>query len=538
MYLHPDDPSGLVPAERDACAIICYLNKEGRPTHGNVQRTIEALVKMGHRAGELGGEGDGCGLLTDIPRQLWREVLSGAGHSPELAASPGFALGHLLVPREALDSRPGAAGKDPEAFPGRRGPRPGAAPGAGAQRSPLLLGAPFRAALLAAGPAFRQARQGSRPSLSAAPGDRDRNRRPRRLPLHPGRLLQDPGRSGNAQPLLSGTQAPRLSLGGDHRPQPLLHQHPAHGHARPALQPARPQRRDQHHCPGAGGGAHARDPPAARRQRLAGPQPHPGGADPPARPEPVRGDGHPLPPIVSEMEKMPAERQAGLCLFPAPLSRQRPGSGGDHRAPPGPLRLLRRCHGAAPPVVRRDGEGIFRLLRGGGRPARGDRHRSPSAGARGEDRRCACFPGAGCASWSRKSCGGRSVPCSAAAPIRTPRAKPYSGADSATVRPVAGEGLRPRRRAGAGEPPVRPGLEEQRPAQPARDGAQRRRPHRLPRLRRTPGRPGGGAAEPLGLLQGAGGGGHQPGHRPGARVGTLLHPGLPRPAAEAARRRP
>ena len=52
-----------MPTERDACAIICYLNKGAEPTHGNLQRTIEALVKMGHRAGEIDGEGDGCGVL-------------------------------------------------------------------------------------------------------------------------------------------------------------------------------------------------------------------------------------------------------------------------------------------------------------------------------------------------------------------------------------------------------------------------------------------------------------------------------------------
>jgi glutamate synthase (NADPH) large chain len=93
------DPSGLMPAERDACAIICYLNKAGRPSHGNVQRTIEALVKMGHRAGEINGEGDGCGILTDIPRLLWAEVLSGGGQDAALAQTPGFAVGHFLLER-------------------------------------------------------------------------------------------------------------------------------------------------------------------------------------------------------------------------------------------------------------------------------------------------------------------------------------------------------------------------------------------------------------------------------------------------------
>jgi glutamate synthase (NADPH/NADH) large chain len=111
-----DDPSGLLPPERDACAIIGYFNKAGRPTHGNVQRTIEALVMMGHRAGEIGGEGDGCGVLTDIPRRLWRETLAGAGRPPELAESAGFALGHLLVPKAELAADPALSERILERF--------------------------------------------------------------------------------------------------------------------------------------------------------------------------------------------------------------------------------------------------------------------------------------------------------------------------------------------------------------------------------------------------------------------------------------
>ncbi|MDY0189247.1 MAG: glutamate synthase-related protein [Desulfuromonas sp.] len=95
--------SGLVPEERDACAIIGYFNKSGYPSHSNVQRTIDALIKMGHRAGEIGGEGDGCGLLTDIPRQLWREILEKKGKDPSLVDDDGFAIAHLLVPRQELE---------------------------------------------------------------------------------------------------------------------------------------------------------------------------------------------------------------------------------------------------------------------------------------------------------------------------------------------------------------------------------------------------------------------------------------------------
>ncbi|MRR56340.1 MAG: glutamate synthase [Deltaproteobacteria bacterium] len=102
MNSHWNISKGYLPSEHDGCAIICYCNKVGRPTHGNLQRTIEALVKMGHRAGEINGEGDGCGVLTDIPRLLWREALEEAGRSGDLAESASFALAHLLVPREAL----------------------------------------------------------------------------------------------------------------------------------------------------------------------------------------------------------------------------------------------------------------------------------------------------------------------------------------------------------------------------------------------------------------------------------------------------
>ncbi|MCD6526314.1 MAG: glutamate synthase [Desulfuromonas sp.] len=103
MPIPDPNKSGLIPEERDACAIIGYFNKSGYASHGNVQRTIDALIKMGHRAGEISGEGDGCGILTDIPRRLWRENLEKEGKDPALADNEAFAVGHLLIPREALD---------------------------------------------------------------------------------------------------------------------------------------------------------------------------------------------------------------------------------------------------------------------------------------------------------------------------------------------------------------------------------------------------------------------------------------------------
>lgn len=91
--LHPIDRY-----ERDACALICSVRKGGQPTHGNVKRTIEALGRMGHRSGYIDGEGDGVGILTDIPRDLWAKRLGEAGLRSTLATDRGFWVGHLMIP--------------------------------------------------------------------------------------------------------------------------------------------------------------------------------------------------------------------------------------------------------------------------------------------------------------------------------------------------------------------------------------------------------------------------------------------------------
>ena len=84
--------------EHDSCAIVCNIHKAVRGSHGNVKRTLEALHKMGHRAGDVDGEGDGCGLLTDIPRILWANYLAEAGRPRWLAEDSRFFVGHLLIP--------------------------------------------------------------------------------------------------------------------------------------------------------------------------------------------------------------------------------------------------------------------------------------------------------------------------------------------------------------------------------------------------------------------------------------------------------
>lgn len=91
--LHPLDTQ-----EHDACALICAVRKGGQPTHGNVKRTIEALTRMGHRTGIVDGEGDGVGILTDIPRRLWMKRLAKAGLQEETANDPSFWVAHVMIP--------------------------------------------------------------------------------------------------------------------------------------------------------------------------------------------------------------------------------------------------------------------------------------------------------------------------------------------------------------------------------------------------------------------------------------------------------
>ena len=89
--------------EHDACALIANVRKGGRPTHGNVKRTMAALSRMGHRTGEVAGEGDGCGVLTDLPRAIWTRTLTRIGQPPELANDPHFFVLHAFLPQQNTD---------------------------------------------------------------------------------------------------------------------------------------------------------------------------------------------------------------------------------------------------------------------------------------------------------------------------------------------------------------------------------------------------------------------------------------------------
>jgi len=92
--------------EHDACAIVAAIRKTGEATHGNLKRTMDALSKMGHRSGSVNGEGDGCGLLTDIPRRLWTAYLEDEGKPGWLSEDRRFFVGHLMIPASMKDRSP------------------------------------------------------------------------------------------------------------------------------------------------------------------------------------------------------------------------------------------------------------------------------------------------------------------------------------------------------------------------------------------------------------------------------------------------
>jgi len=90
--------------EHDSCALIANVRKKGGASHGNVKRTIEALMMMSHRSGIVDGEGDGCGVLVDIPRKVWAERLVKAGLFEAVTTHPRFFVGHFMVPRDLGES--------------------------------------------------------------------------------------------------------------------------------------------------------------------------------------------------------------------------------------------------------------------------------------------------------------------------------------------------------------------------------------------------------------------------------------------------
>lgn len=87
--------------EHDSCGIVSIINKNGEPTHKNILDSVDALIKMEHRSGFIDGEGDGCGLLTDIPRSLWEKRFKQADLPANLVYSDQFFIAHLFLPKRS-----------------------------------------------------------------------------------------------------------------------------------------------------------------------------------------------------------------------------------------------------------------------------------------------------------------------------------------------------------------------------------------------------------------------------------------------------
>src|SRR4051812_5269626 len=91
----------LTVEDRDACALYAAVAKDAQPAHEPIEAALAALETMLHRAGSVDGEGDGCGLLLDIPREIWAEEVRAGGHQTRLTLDERFAVAHIFIPRKA-----------------------------------------------------------------------------------------------------------------------------------------------------------------------------------------------------------------------------------------------------------------------------------------------------------------------------------------------------------------------------------------------------------------------------------------------------
>ena len=87
--------------DKDACALYSSIRKDGKPSHEPIPIALDALHQMLHRAGNIDGEGDGCGVQIDIPRKIWAEEVRKDGHAPDLALDDKFAVAHIFIPRHS-----------------------------------------------------------------------------------------------------------------------------------------------------------------------------------------------------------------------------------------------------------------------------------------------------------------------------------------------------------------------------------------------------------------------------------------------------
>ncbi|QQE81221.1 alpha-hydroxy-acid oxidizing protein [Alicyclobacillus sp. SO9] len=93
-----------VTREHDACGIFARIEKSGVPTYKTVQMGLDALKALRHRGGFINGEGDGCGLLLDIPVSMWEARLRAVGHDIDVRKDKRFFIGHFFLDRDHAGS--------------------------------------------------------------------------------------------------------------------------------------------------------------------------------------------------------------------------------------------------------------------------------------------------------------------------------------------------------------------------------------------------------------------------------------------------
>jgi glutamate synthase (NADPH/NADH) large chain len=86
--------------EHDACALAAFVTRDGKPDRRMVDHALVGLQMMVHRSGSVDGEGDGSGLLIDIPRPQWARRLAAAGVDGDLVNDPRFVVGHVFFESE------------------------------------------------------------------------------------------------------------------------------------------------------------------------------------------------------------------------------------------------------------------------------------------------------------------------------------------------------------------------------------------------------------------------------------------------------
>ena len=89
--------------EHDACALAGFATRDGRPSRAMLERALKSLQLMVHRSGSVDGEGDGSGLMVDLPRPTWRRRLEAEGLDPAAADEARFTVAHIFFdsPAEA-----------------------------------------------------------------------------------------------------------------------------------------------------------------------------------------------------------------------------------------------------------------------------------------------------------------------------------------------------------------------------------------------------------------------------------------------------